>query len=121
VKLVLEEDESDALHRLLASSSAGLASSVVAGVEVPRAARRSAGRRGEARAQEVLRGIVLLELSNDVIERAVAAEPPALRSLDAIHLASALSLGADLGALVTYDDRMTTAAESAGLHVLAPA
>jgi predicted nucleic acid-binding protein len=47
-------------------------------------------------------------------------EPRTLRSLDAIHLASALSLGADLGSIVTYDSNMATAAAGYGLEVLAP-
>ena len=54
--------------------------------------------------------------------RAVAAsiEPVELRTLDAIHLASALSLGDDLAAVLTYDRRMADAAESRGLVVVAP-
>jgi predicted nucleic acid-binding protein len=121
VKLVVEERESEALRRFITSSSGGLSSSIVARVEVRRAARRSAGRRGEARAREVLRGIVLLELTDDVIEGAASVEPPAIRSLDAIHLASALSLEQNLGTFVTYDERLRAAAVDAGVEVVAPA
>jgi len=44
-----------------------------------------------------------------------------LRSLDAIHLAAALELGDELEAVVTYDSRMSSAAEAQGLDVAAPA
>jgi predicted nucleic acid-binding protein len=120
VKLVAEEHESEALQRFITSSPGGLVSSIVARVEVRRAARHSAGREGEARAREVLRGIVLLELTDDVIEAAASIEPPAVRSLDAIHLASALSLEQSLGVLVTYDERLRAAAADAGVEVVAP-
>jgi len=46
--------------------------------------------------------------------------PPDLRSLDAIHVAAALSLGDDLGDLVTYDARMVNAAEAQGVNVVSP-
>ena len=46
--------------------------------------------------------------------------PPDLRSLDAVHIASAFSLGDDLGVLVTYDERMLAAARHAGVEILAP-
>jgi len=55
-----------------------------------------------------------------VLETAATLEPPGLRTLDAIHLASALSLGTDLGAMVVYDERLATAAESNGVAVVAP-
>jgi hypothetical protein len=42
-------------------------------------------------------------------------------TLDAVHLASALSLGADLEGLVTYERRLSAAAQGAGVRVLAPA
>ena len=48
-------------------------------------------------------------------------EPEALRSLDAIHLATAERLGADLGGLITYDDRLAHAARRLGLRVSSPA
>ncbi len=43
-----------------------------------------------------------------------------VRSLDAIHLATALALGRDLGVLVTYDERMTRAARELAIEVAAP-
>ena len=48
-------------------------------------------------------------------------EPAILRTLDAIHLATALAVGDDLGAIVTYDKRMAAAAGSLGLRTVSPA
>jgi predicted nucleic acid-binding protein len=59
-------------------------------------------------------------MDDDIFRAAARLEPRSLRSLDAIHLASALSLGADLGAIVIYDSNMAAAAEGHGLQVLAP-
>lgn len=119
VKLVEREAESDALVAFLEPRAAQFTSRVSA-VEVPRAVARRAGGHGE-RLRQVLRQPSYLELDEPVVERAVALEPPSLRALDAIHLASALELGEDLGAFVTYDDRLAEAARAAGLEVVAPA
>jgi predicted nucleic acid-binding protein len=48
-------------------------------------------------------------------------EPAELRTLDAIHLATAQRFGSELGQLVTYDDRMITAAAQLGIRTAAPA
>jgi uncharacterized protein len=61
-----------------------------------------------------------VELSAGIADAAAKLEPPSLRTLDAVHLASALSLGDDLGAFVAYDRRLAEAAEAAGIEVLAP-
>jgi uncharacterized protein len=60
-------------------------------------------------------------LTRDLLERAGELGPPPLRSLDAIHLASALSIGAELTAFVAYDRRLQAAAEAERLPVVAPA
>lgn len=60
------------------------------------------------------------DLSGELLEQAGVLTPPDLRSLDAIHVAAALSLGDDLGDLVTYDARMAVAAQARGLNVIAP-
>ena len=67
-----------------------------------------------------LAGVRLLPLSNEIRARAAELEPPSLRSLDAIHLATALSLGSRLEALYTYDARMSLAVSAAGLDARAP-
>jgi len=118
VKLVLEEKETAALTSFLRDWPARV-SSVVAYVEVHRAARREA-EEATARAEGVLELVNLIELDRMILDSARAIEPADLRSLDAIHLATALTLGADLGAFASYDPRLNEAAERAGLEVLAP-
>ncbi len=61
-----------------------------------------------------------IRLDDDLLERAAEIEPSTVRSLDAIHLATALGLGSDLAAVGTYDTRMSTAAKALGLPVIAP-
>ena len=74
-----------------------------------------------ARAQRVVMQIAIVELSDAIRARAAVLDPPTLRPLDALHLATALEIGDDLDGLVTYDRRMSAAAEDLGLVVLAPA
>lgn len=62
----------------------------------------------------------LVRLSDRVLEAAARLAPPELRSLDAIHLATAQQLGAGLGRVVTYDDRMAAAVQAMGWTVAAP-
>lgn len=66
-------------------------------------------------------GLHLLKVSRHLLDQAAELSPANLRSLDAIHLASALSLGEDLGAMAVYDLALADAARTAGLTVLAPA
>lgn len=119
MKLVVEEAETRALISWLGDQP-NRVSSVVADVEVHRAARKESAAAFE-RAGDVLATVGLLELTAEILISARTMEPAALRSLDAIHLASALSLGADLGALVTYDRLLADAAGAAGVDALAPA
>lgn len=120
VKLVVTEAESDVLLESLSSWPVRI-SSELAYIEVMRAARRvTQNPAAEQRAEEVLTSLYLLEIDRNILNEAARLEPRTLRSLDAIHLASALSLGADLGPVVTYDSNMATAAVAHGLEVLAP-
>lgn len=120
VKLVLPEAESAALLESLAAWPVRL-SSELARVEVMRAVRRTAHDPAvEQRAEEVLAGLHLMKIDSEIVGRAARLEPRTLRSLDAIHLASALSLGEDLGAIVIYDNGLATAAADRGLTVLTP-
>jgi hypothetical protein len=120
VKLVLPEAESTALLTLL-SDEVGLISSELATVEVVRAARR-ASRDSEVhnRAAAVMAALHLVAVDSAILERAVSIEPESLRSLDAIHLATALSLAPDVEAIVVYDAGLSDAATKAGLRILAP-
>jgi len=68
----------------------------------------------------VFDGIALIVLDSSIYDLAGRLQPARLRSLDAIHVAAALSLGSDLTAVVTYDKRMAEAATINGLKVLSP-
>lgn len=118
VKLAVAEPESGALRRYL-SRRQPLVSSALARTEVARALMPS-GAAAVARGQDVLRRLQLLRLSDRVLRAAGCREPPDLRSLDAIHLASAAQLGSALRQIVTYDDRMAAAAKAAGWSVVSP-
>lgn len=97
--------------------------SSLAVTEVLRAVNRRDSSRREirSRAQTVLSGVALIGAHDALLRMAADLPPPSLRSLDAIHLASALSLGDDLGGLVTYDDRLTEGARSSRVTVYTPA
>jgi uncharacterized protein len=118
VKLVLEERETTALLSFLVGRQTHV-SSVLAYVEVSRAARRAAESAAE-RASDVLDVVNLIELDRAILDGASAVEPDGVRTLDAIHLATALSLGESLDVFVTYDLRQTEAAARAGLEAVAP-
>jgi uncharacterized protein len=118
VKLVLAEPETHALAAELKGVERMVASEILE-VEVMRATLRGAGDSEVARAQlEVVR---LLALDEGIRRCAAELTPASIRSLDAIHIASALDLGGRLAAFYTYDQRMSEAAREAGLEVRAPA
>ena len=120
VKLVVREAETQALFDWMRSDERVLVSSDLARTELMRAVRRVAP--GLApRARTVLDSISLLALHTTAFEEAGRIGPPTLRSLDALHLAAALSLGDDLTAFVAYDERLAEAARELGLPVVAPA
>lgn len=120
VKLVVKEEGSASLRSFLASHPAAVSSSVAV-AEVRRAIARVSARRSLSdRARLVLDGIALMAVDRDVLETAASLKPPELRTLDAIHVASALSLRAELLAFVTHDARQGEAARRAGLPVVTP-
>jgi len=122
VKLVVREPESEALERVLHDWTDG-ASSALAWVELPRAVRRRLGEAGPSLLElwGALAASSEVPISDEVIGIAARLGPARLDSLDAIHLASALSLGDAVGALITYDSVLESAAQDAGLHTLRPA
>jgi len=73
------------------------------------------GRAAVEAGRAAIDALVLLPLDDLVLDAAAALGPPDLRSLDAVHVASAFSLGDDLGVLVTYDEPMLAAARHAGV------
>jgi uncharacterized protein len=118
VKLVVREPESVALMRYL-ELHAERASCGLARTEVVRAVSAQGGR-ALARARKLLNRIDLVALDDELLDDAGLLGTGALRSLDAIHLAAARSLGQDLVAVVTYDSRMAVAATALGLDVVSP-
>lgn len=118
VKLVIAEPESKALRRYLMRRQP-LVSSALARTEVARAL-LPLGAQAVARGDDVLRRVQLLRLNDHVLREAGRMEPAELRSLDAIHLASARRLGASVRQIVTYDERMAEAATANGWSVVAP-
>jgi predicted nucleic acid-binding protein len=118
VKLVVREAESEALTAYLRTRPLRVASALVR-VEVPRAVRRH-GPEALERAAKLISPVRLLALDDGLLDAAALLDADGLRSLDAIHLASAMTLGDDLDALVTYDERMTGAAHRLGLTCDAP-
>ena len=93
-------------------------SSLLASVEVTRAAQRLGGSAPQL-AANVLARLDLLSI-DPIIPAAKAIGGLTLRSLDAIHLATANSIAADVGALITYDHRMITEGKALGLPVISP-
>lgn len=118
VKLAVAEPESRALRRFLARRQP-LVSSALARTEVARALMPS-GAEAVSRGREVLRRIQLLRVNDRVLSEAGHMEPAELRSLDAIHLASARQFGASVRQIVTYDERMAEAASAHGWPVASP-
>ena len=119
VKLAVAEPESTALRRYLRRRRP-LVSSALARIEVGRAL-APLGAVALRRGVDVLARVDLVRISDRVLEAAAALPPAELRSLDAIHLATARELGSNVARVVTYDERMAAAARALGWTVTAPA
>jgi len=119
VKLVVEEVGSKALRTWVMKATEPIVSSDLLRTELVRATRRGAPDEMQ-QARAVLDSLVLLTVSTALFERAGTIEPELLRSLDALHLAAALDLGDDLDGIITYDDRLASAAVALGIPVIAP-
>jgi uncharacterized protein len=118
VKLVVAEAETDALVGWVAGRER-LASCALVRTEVPRAI-RLLGPDALAGAREVIKGLDLIAIDDRLLETAALLDPQILRSLDAIHLAAAGSLGLDLDVIVSYDQRMLDGARMLGLPTSRP-
>ena len=118
VKLIVREPGSSLLVEAV-SADPDVVSSALAYPEVMRAIRRVGG--PVRRAERVLRSIAFVPVDQAILREAARIEPKSLRTLDAIHLASVLSLRPDLGAFVSYDARQSRAAAMAGLAARTPA
>ncbi|MGQ0679126.1 MAG: type II toxin-antitoxin system VapC family toxin [Actinomycetota bacterium] len=121
VKLVRQEKETAALRRFLKDHSGDTpVTSALARVEVIRAV-TDGGPSALAHARRQLSKIDQVVIDNDLLDSAAnLSSSPHLRSLDAVHLASARLLGSELRAVVTYDQRMSAAAEALAMVVALP-
>jgi uncharacterized protein len=118
VKLAVREPESGALRRYLRRKRP-LVTSALARTEVARAL-LAFGATAIAHGQDTLNRLDVVRVNDRILRYAGTAMPVELRCLDAIHLATAAALGADLARVCTYDERMATAATALGMSVVAP-
>lgn len=119
LKLFVDEQDSEAMREWWRGHHPDVFSSDLLHTETLRAARRISSE-AESAAREALDMIDLLVLDNDVYERAGTLDPTQLRTLDALHLAAALTAEHDLEGLVTYDDRLADACRVRNIEVATP-
>jgi predicted nucleic acid-binding protein len=119
VKLVVAEVETEALRAWLKEVDRDPVSSDLSRTELIRVVRRVIPDR-ILQARAVLDSITLIEVTTAMFEEAGRLDPTVLRTLDAVHLAAAMSLGDDIESIVTYDDRLSQAARANGISVTAP-
>lgn len=127
MKLVVDEDETTALREELTRWGDGrFITSALTKVELPRATRRvvpeGSSAEAQARAQGLLDALLTVPITDAVLAGAAALDPPQLRSLDAIHLASARAVASDAAPVVLcgYDERLQGAGRSLGLLAISP-
>jgi len=118
VKLLAQEPESDELAGYLAGIPTWVASSLAV-VEVGRAV----GRHPDvdpSRVFQLFDALVLVDADRRILGRAAGLAPADLRSLDAIHVATAIEVRDSIDAVITYDDRLAKAARVHGFEAVAP-
>lgn len=118
VKLAVREPESSALRRHLRRRRP-LASSALARTEVIRAL-LTFGTDAVQQGYDVLARVDFVRINDRILRAAGELQPAELRSLDAIHLATAQAFGTELRHIVTYDDRMIACARHLGLKTASP-
>lgn len=120
IKLLAEQSHSRALAAFYdAHADTEWISSALLRIEVTRAVTRAAPALLPD-ARDLLSAFSYIAIDDDIVEGAMNEPDRGLRSLDAIHLATARILGDDLGAIVSYDDRLLKAAADAGLGTASP-
>lgn len=119
VKLVVAEPETTALKHNIASR-AGLLCSALGATELIRACRRALSRKQLSHVEDVLDAVVLIDVTPAILSAAANLAPADLRTLNAIHLATALSIGERELDVITYDQRLARAATAHGLSVVTP-
>jgi uncharacterized protein len=124
VKLILREDDSNPLQRFIQGENPWhqalrLVGSDLVRVETMRACARSHPQ-GAAKASELMRAISLVRISPAHIAVSATHPPPELRTLDALHLVTALTLTPELVGMITYDERLRESANAAGIKTFSP-
>lgn len=119
VTLVSQEEHSDALQQWLTGSEVRLVSSLLLHTEALRVAHRLTAD-AVARTRALLDGVILLPITPDTCERAASLSPSSMRSLDAIHLATALGVVHEISGVLTYDERLAESCSAHGITVIAP-
>lgn len=119
VKLVIEEVETSALQADIAAR-AGLVCSRLGAVELTRASRRRLSKRRFSTVSEVIDAVVWVDITPAILDEAATLERPGLRTLDAIHLATILSLDERELDVITYDTRLAAAVRQHGYHIVTP-
>jgi len=120
VKLFLPESDSRALMRYLASRPQRVSAMLLRTEVLRTAVRAFLSPQRMLLIRALLDGISLITAGVTISDEAGILRPPELRSLDAIHLATARSLGTNLGAFITYDQRLAAAAAWYGIPVVSP-
>ena len=119
VKVVVAEPQSRALRSFLSRREERRVSSALLRTEALRAVRH-VGSEALVSTRAALQRIDLILIDDRILDAAGLLDPAVLRTLDAIHLATAMSMGADLSVVVTYDERMIEAAQGLGLSTASP-
>ena len=114
VKLVHPDPDSASLVSWLSTARLPAVTSVLAEVEVERAVRRTVPT-ALPTVPAVLSTVFLFDIDAAIRRAAATMTDPLLRSLDALHLATALEFGSELHAFIAYDKRLLAAATAAGL------
>jgi predicted nucleic acid-binding protein len=119
LKLLVAEPESAPLRARLRRWPVQVSSTLLR-TEAVRALRRSGNGELVGTARRLMTAITLIRLDEPLLDRAGELDPRGLRSLDAVHLSAALSVGSDLAVLLTYEARLRDAGVAQGLEVEAP-
>lgn len=119
LKLIVTEPESRALRQFVSHWPERCSASLIR-AEAVRALRRSGYDAYLGTARRLMAGLRLIRVDETLMDRAGDLDPRELRTLDAIHLAATLAIVADLGVVITYDERLAAASRAQGLRVEAP-
>jgi len=120
VKLFLPESDSRALMRYLTSRPQRVSAMLLRTEALRTAVRAMLSPQRMLLVRALLDGVSFITAGVTLSDEAGILRPPELRSLDAIHLATARSLGTNLGAFITYDQRLAAAAAWYGIPVVNP-